>query len=347
MENWEPRMVATAIGSLPHTDPEEACTMTLRYLKEAPVWPQLPQRDFRENMYAQYSEGLPGVVIDAERRKVYCDTSRDLLPEIEKIYGAFLDGDYASAAIGTESAAGLYAFAEKVSKEGKKYPLLKGQVTGPISFGLTVLDQNNRPILYNDELADAMVKLLNLKARWMEAFLRETGAAEEVLIFFDEPYLVSVGSALVSVSPERVVDSIRACTEGLSCLTGAHCCGNTDWTLLFKSGVKVVNFDAYTYMESMALYPEELAAFLEDGGTLAWGLAVNKPDIDGESVDSLARRFTGGLELLASRGVPRDLLMERVMFTPACGLEGVSTQQAERAYELTAQLSELMRGQDR
>ena len=270
---------ATTIGSLPHTDPEEACDVTLRYLREVPVWPQLPRRDFRENMYAQYSEGLPGVVIVGERLKVYCDTRRDLHPEIENVYGAYLDGDYGRVAMGSEFAAGLYAFAEKVSREGKRYPLLKGQVTGPISYGLTVMDENNRPILYNDELADAMVRLLNLKARWMEAFLRETGAAEQVLIFFDEPYLVSVGSALVSVSPEMVVDSIRTCMEGLTCLTGAHCCGNTDWSLLFKAGVQIVNFDAYGYMESMALYPEELAVFLENGGTLAWGLAVNKPEI--------------------------------------------------------------------
>ncbi len=343
MGYWQPHMMATAIGSLPHTDPEEACAATLAYLREAPAWPQLPRRDFRENMYAQYSEGLPGVVVDAQRRKVYCDASADLLPQLEEVYRAYLEGDCAYAAIGADYAAGLHAFAARVREEGVRYPLLKGQVTGPISFGLTVLDQDNRPILYNDALADAMVKLLNLKARWMEAFLRDTGAAEEVLIFFDEPYLVSVGSALVSVSEEAVVDSLRQCGEGLTCLTGAHCCGNMDWPLLFRAGVRVVNFDACGYMESMALYPQEITAFLQGGGILAWGLAVNSADIDGESTDSLVRRFEQGVEQLAERGVPRGLLEERAMVTPACGLEGVSPAQAERAYMLTAQLSERLR----
>lgn len=337
-------MTATAIGSLPHSDAEAACSATLKFLKEAPAWPQLPRRDFRENMYAQYSEGLPGVVVDRERRKVYCDTSRDLLAEIEEVYRAYLEGDFASMAISEEYAAGLYAFARMVKEGGGPFPLLKGQVTGPVSFGLTVLDENNRPILYNDELAEAMLRVLNLKARWMEAFLRDTGAAEEVLIFFDEPYLVSVGSALVSVSPERVVDSLRLCAEGLTCLTGAHCCGNTDWPLLFRAGVQVVNFDAYRYMESMALYPQELAAFLEEGGILAWGLVVNGPEVDGEDVDSLARRFEKGRALLASRGVPGYLLNERGMITPACGLDGLKEEQAEKAYALTAELSDLLRG---
>ncbi|MEW6552786.1 MAG: methionine synthase [Actinomycetota bacterium] len=344
MGNWKPSMMATAIGSLPYTDPQEACGMTLRYLREAPAWPQLPRRDFRENMYAQYSEGLPGVVVDTERRKVFCDTSGDLLPGIEEVYRAYLEGDLDPFRVSEEYAAGLYAMAEMLKREGKVYPLLKGQVTGPISFGLTVMDENNRPILYNDELAGAMVKLLNLKARWMESFLRETGASEEVLIFFDEPYLVSVGSALVSVGPERVVDSLRQCAEGLTCLTGTHCCGNTDWSLLFQAGLRVVNFDAYSYMESLALYPGEVAAFLEGGGVLAWGLAVNNQEIDGEDGESLARRFEAGVGLLVSRGVPRDLLLERAMFTPACGLDGVTPAQAERAYSLTAQLSERLRG---
>jgi len=318
--------------------------VTLKHLKEAPAWPQLPRRDFRENMYAQYSEGLPGVVVDQERRKVYCDTSRDLLEETEMVYRAYLEGDYASMAISEDYAAGLHAFARMVREGGGNFSLLKGQVTGPVSFGLTVLDENNRPILYNDELAEAMLRVLNLKARWMEAFLTDTGAAEEVLIFFDEPYLVSVGSALVSVSPERVVDSLRLCAEGLTCLTGAHCCGNTDWTLLFRAGLQVVNFDAYRYMESMALYPEELTAFLEDGGILAWGLVVNGPEVEGEDPDSLARRFEEGKALLTSRGVPGDLLEERGMITPACGLEGLKEEQAERAYALTAALSRLLHG---
>lgn len=340
----KPLFTATAIGSLPHHDAEEACALTLRYLTEAPAWPQLPRRDFRENMYAQYSEGLPGVVVDAEGRKVFCDTSRDLLEEMEKVLHAYLEGDLEWAAISEDHAQGLHAMFRRVSAEGKRYSLLKGQVTGPVSFGLAVLDQRNRPILYDDQMAEVMVKLLNLKARWMEKLLRNSGAAEEVLIFLDEPYLVSVGSALVSVGREQVVDSIRGCTEDLGCLTGAHCCGNTDWTVLFQAGLDVVNFDAYGYMESLALYPEELSRFLEGGGILAWGLVPNTPAVDGEDAGTLARRFAEGVRLLASRGVDEDLLWERAMVTPSCGLEGLSEARAERAYRLAAEVSMTLRG---
>jgi len=321
--------------------------MTLRHLAEAPVWPQLPRSSFRENMYAQYSEGLPGVVIDEERRKVFCDTTRDLIPEVEKIYQACLDEDPSMARIGEGYASGLYRMAEKLAEEERVYPLLKGQVTGPVSFGLTVMDERKRPILYNDQLAEAMIRLLNLKARWMEGFLRGTGRAREVLIFLDEPYLVSVGSALVSVSRERVVESLRLCAGGLTCLTGVHCCGNTDWTLLFEAGVRVVSFDAYGYFDSLALYPEGLSRFLEEGGVLAWGLVPNSARVDEETADSLARRFEDGVAALAARGVDPDLLRERAMVTPSCGLEGVSEEQAGRAYRMASELAGLLRGEER
>ncbi|MEJ5187213.1 MAG: hypothetical protein WHT46_09060 [Candidatus Geothermincolales bacterium] len=335
-------MWATAIGSLPHRDVEAACRMTLLHLDTAPAWPQLPRRTFRENMYAQYSEGMPGVVVDEEGKRVFLRRGEGLLDEVERAYQAYLDGETREFAIGEDYAAGLYAFARIVSESERSYPVLKGQVTGPVSYGLTVLDENKRPLLYDEQMADVMVRVLNMKARWMEEFLRGTGKAEQVLIFFDEPYLVSVGSALVNLDREKVVEYLRACTENLQCLTGSHCCGNTDWSILFQSGLDVVNFDAYNYLESIALYPEELTGFLERGGMLAWGLVPNNEEVYRVDADDLARRFEEGVDLLKKRGVPEDLLRERSLVTPSCGLEGVGEDAAERAYAMTAELARLL-----
>ncbi len=335
-------MLATAIGSLPHGDPDKACRMTLRFLEEAPAWPQLPRRSFLENMYAQYSEGMPGVVVDEAGRRVFVRRGEEVFGQLEEVYRAYLDGSTEKFAIGEDHASGLHAFVREVTSQQVTYPVLKGQVTGPISYGLTVLDEDKRPMLYDDQLADAMIRVLNLKARWMEELLRDTGRAEQVMIFFDEPYLVSVGSALVSLSRERVVEALRACREGLGCLVGAHCCGNTDWSILFQAGLDVVNFDAYHYMESMSLYPEELTAFLENGGVLAWGLVPSTEEVYQVNADVLARRFEEGVELLVERGVPEDTLRERSILTPSCGLEGLDEEGAERAYAIASQLAHLL-----
>lgn len=328
----------SAIGSFPHVDAEAACDLILTYLDELPVWPQLPHRGFQENMYAQYGEGIPGAVLDMVVRKIWCDTGEGLLAEVESAYQDYLEGNTGAFAISRDRAEGLYVFAERLRDSAGKYPVVKGQVTGPISFGLTVGDENNRPILYNETLADAMVKVLAMKARWMEGFLKAAGAAE-VVTFFDEPYLVSVGSALVSIDPEQVIGALNECAAAVSGPTGVHCCGNTDWSMLTRTNIDILNFDAYEFMENVALYPEDIQALLARGGRLAWGLVPNNEAYRKETAASLAERFEAGVDLLAGRGVDRALLLERCIITPSCGLDGVSVEDAKGVLRLMRELS--------
>ena len=58
--------VPTVVGSFPHTDAGLLTELILARFTEMPAWPQLPARDWRESMYVQYSEGLPGAVLDAQ-----------------------------------------------------------------------------------------------------------------------------------------------------------------------------------------------------------------------------------------------------------------------------------------
>ena len=75
--------IATGIGSLPIAEPDRAAALSLRYLAEAPIWPQLPQKDFREQMDGQYSEALPGLTLDAAKKRFFFDTTEDLTPQLE------------------------------------------------------------------------------------------------------------------------------------------------------------------------------------------------------------------------------------------------------------------------
>ena len=64
---------ATCIGSFPHRSTTVVCDFLMETLPDCPTWPQLPQRDARENMYAQYAAVLPGALIDPDG-KVILDT---------------------------------------------------------------------------------------------------------------------------------------------------------------------------------------------------------------------------------------------------------------------------------
>ena len=332
---FEPNCAAIIIGSLPYTDPQQACRTVLRYLPEIPVWPQLPQRSYLENMYVQFSQGFPGVVVDEEAQRIYVKRSQDLSKPLEKLYEAYLGNDLNSLAVGPEYAAGLHAF---LSLKLDSPQAVKGQITGPISWALTVADEERRPILYDETLSDALARLLRLKAAWQERKLKTL--CPTTIIFVDEPSMSAFGSAYVSISRERVIKLLDEVFGGLEGLKGVHCCGNTDWPVLLDTSADIVNPDVYNYIASMSLYPAEVKTFLDRGGIIAWGIVPNEePALQSETMPSLRDRLEEAISPLSHKGIPFRRLIHRSLVTPSCGLSGLSAEAAERALELLAELS--------
>jgi methionine synthase II (cobalamin-independent) len=318
----------------------------LESLPEIPVWPQLSRRSFLENMYIQYSEGLPGVRVDEEAERIWFEVGAELSSELEGFYQAVIDEDVERFAISGRYAAGLTEFlGGGLAAELAGRPYLKGQVTGPISFGLTVTDQNKKASLYNEILEEAIVKGLALKAKWQCDELRKAVPDSKVMLFIDEPYLVSVGSALVPVVREQVVMDIGELLKRCGAdVTGVHCCGNTDWSLVFDTGVDLISFDAFDYLEEFVAYDKDIAKHLENGGSIAWGIVPNNERALEVGAEELAVMLEAGLGTLEDRGIEKDLLVRRSLVTPACGLGPATEEVAERALSLTGQVSTMMRG---
>jgi len=335
-DDFEFRLLATAVGSVPHTDPGEAWELVLRCFPQIPDWPQLPRRSFLENMYVQYSEGFPGVVIEEER--IYVDRSRDLDPELERLYINYLENNLDAFAISSEYAAGLAHMPSAITEPPMA---VKGQVTGPVSWGLVVTDQNRRPLIYDEILADAVAKHLRMKGAWQEREMRKL--APHTIIFVDEPYMASFGSAFVSLSKEQVITLLEEVLAGIQGLKGVHCCGNTDWSILLETSVDILNLDAYEYAHTLALYPQEVKRFLARGGVIAWGIAPAGPKAWEETVESLVDKLHQAMGLLVEKGVSFDDLIHASLITPSCGTGSLDRPLAERVLELTAGVSEEMR----
>ncbi len=340
---FEPRFAATAIGSLPHTDVEEACRLMLGL--EIPAWPQLVKRSFLENMYVQYTEGLPGVKVDTETEQVWFDTRTGFSEELEPFYQAVIDEDIERFAMSGSHASGLELMTGSLAGELARNPVVKGQVTGPISFGLTVTDHARRASLYDETLEEVISKGLPLKARWQVEALRRAAPESKVILFVDEPYLVSVGSALIPVSREQVVGHIGAVLRGCGAdITGIHCCGNTDWSAVFQTGVDLVNMDGFEYLEGFLAYDQDIAKHLERGGTIAWGVVPDSEAVSSQGAESVAATVESAFDTLEARGLDRETLAIRSLVTPACGLGPTDVNSAERALAMTVEVSKLLRG---
>jgi methionine synthase II (cobalamin-independent) len=328
----------TAIGSMPHTDPAEACSQVNRYLKDIPAWPQLPRRSPKENMYVQYSEGFPGAVVRGD--SVYIDRTQDLDKPLEQLYAAYLENDVDKYPVSPDYAAGLRSFLGLTNLS----PLaVKGQITGPITWGLTVTDNGGKAIIYDEVLGDAVAKFLRLKAGWQEKELKKL--SPNTIIFVDEPYMASFGSVSVPLSKERVVSLLDEVFRGIEGLKGVHCCGNTDWSVLLGTSVDILSFDAYNYAQSLSLYPSEIKSFLDRKGAIAWGIVPNdEPSLAKETTASLKDRLEEAMAPFTRNGVPFKQLLRQGLLTPSCGLASLdTTEAAARALELLAELSEMIR----
>jgi methionine synthase II (cobalamin-independent) len=326
----------TIIGSMPHTNPQEACHLLLRYLKAVPAWPQLPNRSAKENMYTQFSEGFPGIVIDNAR--ICIDRSHDLDQGLEQLYRVHANNAYDEYIVSPDYAAGLHAL---LAMDLTPPIAIKGQVTGPISWGLSVTDGTHYAV-YDDTLSEAISKHLRLKASWQESILRQI--SPNTVVFVDEPYLTSLGSAFVSLPPEKVIALLTETLGGINNLRGIHCCGNTDWSLLLNLPIHILSFDAYNYASALGAYLEQVQFFLKRGGTVAWGIVPNDEDaLAKECLASLKDRFEEVIAPFARGGAGFRQVVAHALITPSCGLASLSLEAAEQCLEYLLQLSNMIR----
>jgi methionine synthase II (cobalamin-independent) len=308
----------------------------MKYLPDIPFWPQLPRRSPKENMIIQFSEGFPGVVIKGD--KIHVEPSANFESELEQIYVDCEQGNAHKYGISTEYAAGLYTFLSKA--KGNK--IVKGQVTGPITWGLAVTDQDGLGILYDDTLAETAAKFLQLKASWQENILREI--SPNPIIFVDEPYLVSLGSVFTPIPEEKVPVLLEEVFKGIKGIKGLHCCGNTNWSVILDTTIDILSFDAYNYASSLSTHSAKVKSFLERGGSIAWGIVPNEEEaLAKESSASLRDRLEEAMAPFTRDGVKFKQIITQGLITPSCTLASLSLEVANLALELTAKLSRDLR----
>lgn len=352
--SFEPKCLATGIGSLPFTDAGDAMQMINKYLTDIPNWPQLPLRGREEHFVNQYLKPLltMGLITD-DGNKIFFDTTKpdwaDNLALFYTVYLAYEEGDLSALsefAFSKGSAAGFYAYAEEMEKGTRDALMLKGQLAGPLTVAFQVKDERGRFAYYNDVLRDLIVKTITMHSAWQAAELSRFGLP--VMIFIDDPALGVYGqSNYITVTKEMIredMDAVYQAVHRRGGLVGVHCCDAIDWSILFESDLDVVSFDAYNYFGSVIPFTASLAGFLERGGSLAWGIVPTLNDRAlVESDDSLIAILDGYWSELMKRGIPRDVLFKSSLVTPACGTGLLEVNLADRIFALTSSVSKKLR----
>jgi methionine synthase II (cobalamin-independent) len=183
-----------------------------------------------------------------------------------------------------------------------------------------------------------------MKALWQVNFLKEFN--KDIIMFIDEPYLASFGSAYTPITREDVVKGLTELATDLkseNVLTGVHCCGNTDWSIFTDIGpLDMINFDAYNFMDKFVLYADDLKKFLNRKGIICWGIVPTQEFSDKITSRSLQEKINTGLEALKKKGVVEKELLSGLLVSPSCGLGSLDPSKAGPIFKLLSEVSDLM-----
>ncbi|NOX32231.1 MAG: hypothetical protein GXP56_00625 [Deltaproteobacteria bacterium] len=353
MENFKANGLPLLIGSLPMDNHEQATRLVLEHTPDIPLWVQLPVYK-EEGMISQFLPGLPGFTDGTGKN--FLDTAK---PGFDEEFLAYFE-DYlavseSGADIGDSRFAlsgargkGFFEFLKQVDEKGTPFIALKGQVTGPVTFGTAVKDEQDKNIFYNDQLKDAAIKKLAMNARWQAKEFSKRGATP--VIFLDEPALAGFGtSAYITITREDVTQSIEEIAREIHAengLAGVHVCANTEWDMLLGSNIDIISFDSFSFFDKFVLYPEMIKSYFNQGKILAWGIVpTHKAEI-------IAAQTTRGLvqllndqmdELSKTTGIDKETVISQSFITPSCGTGSLDLESAKKVLKLTKEVSKAFR----
>jgi hypothetical protein len=315
-------LLTTAMAVMPHTDVDRALEMALSL--DVPFWPQLPNYSYYEDMYVQAAEHFPGIVLDLEERTLRFSIEK-FAEELEEALARMEDPEF----LGLELA---------------DRPAIRGQLEGPISFGYNILDQDGRPILFDDTVREFMLDFMARRVNAQSARLKERNP--NAFMFVDEPGLQYLFSAMSGYSDLKAKGDMERFFAAVERPRGVHLCGNPDWDFLLDLDLDVLSLDVYTNGEIFASYAPSVKRFLDRGGAIVWGIVPTGFEaFSQEEIPSLIERLEEVWGVLWSRGIDRELMISRSMISPAtcCLVNPDRERTVERAFAAVNLMAEMLR----
>ncbi|MGQ9532841.1 MAG: hypothetical protein ACUVTQ_08580 [Desulfotomaculales bacterium] len=327
----------TAMGIMPHEDIDEA--LALAFSLDIPFWPQLPRVSFFEDMYVQASEHFPGMRPDAATRSLHFSLE-DFYLELEA-YAAHME-DPAYFRLSPDYSAVYDRF---LSLDLSHYAAVRGQIIGPVSFGLKITDENRVPIIYHDEVRELLFDFLARKVRVQVEDLRQKNAS--AFVWVDEPGLELVFTAVTGYAAERAREDYRRFLADLPRPRSVHLCGNPDWSFLLDLDLDILSVDALQWGYIFSRYAENRRRFLDRGGIISWGIT---PTLTEEmealgSAAALVARLEEMWDYLANRGINKERIVRQAWLALArcCLINADGGATVARSFALVREIARILR----
>lgn len=330
------KLLTTAMAVMPHTDVQRALNKALSL--DIPYWPQLPRLSYYEDMYVQASEHFPGIVLDVEKRRLGFSLEK-FGAELDQFLTRVEEPSYLEI-----SQTYSVVYHRFLSLDLSDKAAVRGQMEGPISFGLNVQDERGRPILFDDTVRSLLLDFMARKVNLQLFHLKQKNPNS--FMYVDEPGLQFIFSGLSGYGNVAARSDMEFFFSMIERPRGVHLCGNPDWDFLLDLDLDILSLDVYSNGEVFASYAKKIRKFLERGAVLVWGIIpTNSEPFEKEDMASLEVRLTGLWESLGRRGVDLELLLDRSLLSPAtCCLVNQDVERTvEAAFDELSRLSTRLR----
>ncbi|MCP4021613.1 MAG: hypothetical protein GY729_07210, partial [Desulfobacteraceae bacterium] len=221
---------------------------------------------------------------------------------------------------------------------------IRGQLEGPVSFGFNILDQNDRPILFDDSIRPFMFEFMAKRINAQQRKLKQKNP--NAFMFIDEPGLQFIFSAMSGYGEQKAKSDLDEFLAGIDSPKGIHLCGNPDWDFLLGLDMDILSLDIYSNADIFAACAKSVKSFLDKGGILAWGIVpTGFENFEKENLDFLAFKLESIWKALGSKGIGIDQIVNNSLLSPAtcCLVNQDKEKTVEKAFQLTKRLSETLR----
>jgi hypothetical protein len=347
---FEARCGTTAMGIMPHRDVDQALKLALSL--DIPFWPQLPNVSLYEDMYVQTSEHFPGIAINFEKGRLVFKTARfeedlnDYFTKMEHPETYALTQEYSRV------------FKRFLSKNLKGYKAIRGQITGPVSFGFKVLDENLKPIIYNEEVKTILFDFIQKKVNLQYQELKKKNP--NAFVWVDEPGLGYVFSGLSGYNDQQAKKDYYDFVQGLEGPKGLHLCAEVNLPYLLELGIEILSFDAFQIGFMPKEYAWSVAEFIKKGGVISWGIVPTESSVLSiQTPEKLASILSNYWKVISENtGLPSRQIAEQSLIAPArcclvdvtmeasekCGISNVEEQIVEKAFSFLPEISSILKG---
>ena len=330
-------LLTTAMAVMPHKDVDRALETALSL--DVPFWPQLPNLNYYEDMYVQAAEHFPGIVLDVEKKTLRFSLDK-FTGEFEETMARFDDPPYFD--ISPEYSVVYHRF-RALDLSGR--PAIRGQLEGPVSFGFNILDQDERPILFDDTIRPFMFEFMAKRINVQLAGLKQQNP--NAFMFIDEPGMQFIFSALSGYNDRKAKDDLDSFLGMIDHPRGIHLCGNPDWDFLLNLDMDILSMDVYSNAEIFVSCAGSVKRFLDRGGVIVWGIVPTGIEAFAkENLGFLAMRLEDIWKRLGEKGIDIDYLLSKSMLSPAtcCLVNPDREATVEKAFRMINDLSCFLRG---